>query len=110
MTVLVVPPFRLHHLGQWFVQDREMRIDLANLEPDQYRIVVVQNFWIEDTNPDLDECLAGIFIARRRRDGDWEVAENWPVECRSIAHIGLLDLADPARPQLALAPSCSPTP
>lgn len=105
-AVLVIPPFRLHDLGQWFVQYEALRIDLKSLEPDLYRIVVVQNFWIEDTNPDLDACLAGIFLARRRRDGHWEVAENWPVECRSIACIGLLDLADPAQPRLVPATSC----
>lgn len=105
-ATLVIPPFRLRRLGQCYVQQQALRIDLASLEPDRYRIVVVQNFWVEDTNPDLDECLAGIFLARRRRDGDWEAAENWPVECRSIACIGLLDLADPAQPRLVPGPSC----
>lgn len=105
-AALVIPPFRLHDLGQFFIQHHELRIDLTSLEPDRYRIVVVQNFWVEDANPDLDECLAGIFLARRRRDGQWEAAENWPVECRSIACLGVLDLADPARPRLAPAPSC----
>jgi len=103
-AALVIPPFRLHDLGQCFVQHHMLRIDLTSLEPDLYRIVVVQNFWIEDTNPDLDQCLAGIFLARRRRDGQWEAAENWPVECRSIACLGVLDVADPAWPRLA--PSC----
>lgn len=105
-AALVIPPFRLHDLGQCFIQHDELRIDLTSLEPDRYRIVVVQNFWIEDANPDLDECLAGIFLARRRCDGHWEAAENWPVECRSIACIGVLDLANPAQPRLAPEPSC----
>lgn len=103
---LVIPPFQVSFLAQRFVHRQEMRIELASLVPDLYRIVVVQNFWMEDAEPDLDQCLAGIFLARRRRDGQWEAAENWPVECRTIAVIGLLDLCDPAAPRLAVDSPC----
>ncbi|MBT0963810.1 hypothetical protein [Denitromonas iodatirespirans] len=103
---LVIPPFRVCFLNQWFIHWQPMRIELANLVPDRYRIMVVQNFWIEDPNPDLTQCLAGIFLARRRRDGQWEAAENWPVECRSIAAIGELDLRDAAHPRLTHEPPC----
>ena len=68
--------------------------------------LVVQNFWTEDPNPDLSQCLAGIFLSRRRRDGAWEAAENWPVECRTVAHIGMLDLRRPAHPRLVVTRPC----
>jgi hypothetical protein len=103
---LLVPPFRIDFLGQGFIHWEAIRIELASLAPDRYRIMVVQNFWIEDPNPDLDQCLAGIFLARRRRDGAWEVAENWPVECRSIACLGELDLSAPGVPRLSITPPC----
>ncbi|QID17676.1 hypothetical protein G3580_08485 [Nitrogeniibacter mangrovi] len=105
-ATLVIPPFRLPQLGQCFIHRETLRIDLTRLAPDRYRIMVVQNFWIEDTNPELDECIAALFLARRRRDGQWEAAENWPVECRSIALLGWLDLTDPEQPRLVPAPSC----
>ena len=60
---LVIPPFQASFLGQDFVHWEEMRIELAELAPDRYRIVVVQNFWTEDPNPDLSQCLAGIFLS-----------------------------------------------
>lgn len=103
---LVIPPFQVSFLGQDFVHWEEMRIELAELAPDRYRIVVVQNFWTEDPNPDLSQCLAGIFLSRRRRDGAWEAAENWPVECRTVAHIGMLDLRRPAHPRLVVTRPC----
>lgn len=97
---LLIPPFRVQYRAQSFIQWTELRIDLATLEADLYRILVVQNFWIEDPNPDLEQCLAGIFLARQRRDGDWETPENWPLECRSVALIGHLDLRCRGRPML----------
>ena len=103
---LVIPPFQVSFLGQDFVHWEEMRIELAELAPDRYRIVVVQNFWTEDPNPDLSQCLAGIFLSRRRRDGAWEAAENLPVECRTVAHIGMLDLRRPAHPRLVVTRPC----
>lgn len=90
-TVLVVPPFRIDHPGQSFLLSSELRIDFAGLVPDVYRVLAVQNFWIEDANPDLNEVLAGVYLARRRSDGFWEEPENWPVECRTLATLGYVD-------------------
>jgi hypothetical protein len=98
---LVIPPFRIARPGRQYRQPSELRIDLSGLEPDLYRVLAVQNFWIEDRNPALSEALAGVFLARRRADGAWEEPENWPVECRTLALLGTVDLRDPARPLLA---------
>jgi hypothetical protein len=91
-TVLVVPPFRIDRLAQRFLQRSELRIDLTGLVPDVYRVLAVQNFWIEDTNPDLSEGLAAVFLARRRVNDAWEEPENWPVECRTLATLGYVDI------------------
>jgi len=85
---LIVPPFRLVLHGQAFVHASTLRIDLRSLVPGTYRVLAVQNFWIEDENPDLDECIAGVFLARRRSDGRWEEPERWPLECRTLAVLG----------------------
>jgi len=89
--VLTVPPFRIDRRTQSFLQRNALRIELGSLVPDVYQVLAVQNFWIEDTNPDLRECLAGIYLARRRGDGAWEEPENWPVECRTLATLGCVD-------------------
>ncbi len=91
-TQLVIPPFQVHRLEQRFVQARELRIDLASLAPDLYRVLGVQNFWSEDSNPDLRECLAAVFLARCRGEGCWEEPENWPIECRTLAILGYVDI------------------
>lgn len=62
-----------------------------------YRVLAVQNFWAEDCNPDLSEALAGVFLARRRADDAWEEPENWPVECRTLATLGYIDVRQPDR-------------
>jgi hypothetical protein len=92
---LVVPPFRIDRLNRRYVQPSELHIDLYGLEPDLYRVLAVQNFWIEDRNSDLSEALAGVFLARRRADGAWEEPENWPVECRTLGTLGYVDLREP---------------
>lgn len=97
----MVPPFRIDCLSRRYVQASELRIDLSGLEPDLYRVLAVQNFWIEDRNPDLGEVLAGVFLARRRADGAWEEPENWPVECRTLGTLGYLDTRRPGRPSLS---------
>jgi hypothetical protein len=99
-TQLVVPPFRIGPPNRRYAQPSELRIDLSRLEPDLYRVVAVQNFWIEDRNPDLTESLAGVFLARRRADGAWEEPENWPVECRTLAVLGYVDIRNPRRRML----------
>ncbi len=85
---LLIPPFRIDRHTQSYHQPSELRIDLAGLEPDVYRVIAVQNFWLEDHDPDLSQALAGVFLARRRADGAWEEPENWPIECRSLAVLG----------------------
>lgn len=90
-ALLVVPPFRIVRHGQLFVQPAELRIAVGSLEPGVYRVLAVQDFWTEDENPDLSECLATVFLGRRRSDGRWEEPENWPVECRTLAELGRLD-------------------
>jgi hypothetical protein len=93
---LVVPPFRLTHLHQHYTQETELRIQLSRIVPDLYRVVAVHNFWAEDTNPDLSQCIAAIFLGRRRLDGTWETAENWPLECREVARLAYLEIDDGA--------------
>lgn len=100
-TTLVVPPFRLQRLNRRYCQPSEVRIDLQGLAPDRYRVVAVQNFWIEDHSSDLSEAVAGVFLARRRSDGQWEEPENWPIECRTLAVLGYVDLIAPGHWTLA---------
>ena len=90
-STLIVPPFCLRHRHRRYLLTTTLRIDLRPLDPDDYRVLAVQSFWIEDDNPDLSERLAGIFLARRRTDGGWEEPESWPVECRTLAVLGRLD-------------------
>jgi hypothetical protein len=89
--VLVVSPCRLQRGRQTFLLRRSRAIDLRCIESDLYQVHLVQDFWSDDTNPDLSECLAGIFLGRRRQSGDWEVPERWPIECRSLDILGLVD-------------------
>jgi hypothetical protein len=88
--VLVVPPFRLQHHRQRYRSPAEIRIDLSAVAPGHYRIVAVHNFHVEDCNPHLDECVAGVFLAAFRDDGRWEEPERFPVECRTLAVLGEL--------------------
>ena len=92
-NLLVVPPFRLHHLRQSYRSPTEIRIDLDGVEAGRYRIVAVHNFHVEDRNPRLDECVAGVFLASRLDDGSWEEPERFPVECRALAVLGELEIA-----------------
>ncbi len=94
-TTLIVPPFRIDRLSQRYLQRSELYIDLAGLVPDVYRVLAVQNFWIEDENPELSEALAGVFLSRRRTDGEWEEPENWPIECRTLTLLGCVDTSIP---------------
>jgi hypothetical protein len=91
-TQLVIPSFQIERSRQRYVQKSELRIELTKLVPDVYRVLAVQNFWAEDRNADLRECLAGVFLARRRMDGSWEEPENWPIECRTLATLGYIDI------------------
>lgn len=87
----MVPPFRLARGRQTYVLPQRLRIDLRRIEPDLYQLHVVHDFWTDDDNPDLNECLAGIFLARRRETGAWDAPERWPTECRSLVILGTVD-------------------
>ena len=97
--VLVVPTFRLRHLRQSYLCPTEIRIDLGPVGPGRYRIVAVHNFHVEDRNPDLDECVAGVFLAACLPDGKWEEPERFPVECRALAVLGELEVPPPVDPR-----------
>ena len=88
--MLRVAPFGIAKWGQRFISPQALVIDLDRLPATLYKMLAVHNFWAEDRNPNLDECLAGIFLARRfgRR---WEEAEDHPVECRSIEVLAYVD-------------------
>ena len=88
---LVIRPFRLTRGRRAFLLQKPFNIDLRGIEPDLYQVHLVQDFWTDDDNPNLDECLAGIFLARRRPTGEWEMPERWQIECRSLMVLGTID-------------------
>lgn len=90
---LSVPPFRLHRFGQTFVSPVPLTLDLSTLAPGPYMVLAVHNFHVEDRSPDLDECVAGVFLAGRRDDGEWEEPERYPIECRAIGTIGRVEVS-----------------
>jgi hypothetical protein len=87
-----VPPFRIERWGQIYVNDAELDIDLSVVADGLYRILAVHNFHVEDRNPNLGECVAGIFLAGRRCDGAWEEPERFPVECRSLRLLATVEV------------------
>jgi hypothetical protein len=89
---LVVPPFAIARGRQVFVSEHELTIDLSLVEPGSYRVLAVHNFHVEDVSPDLDRCVAGIFLAARRADGAWEEPERFPVECRALETLCVVDV------------------
>ena len=89
-ATLRIAPFLIRKWEQRYVSPVTLCIDLDRLPPGLYRIVAVHNFRAEDCNPDLEECLAGVFLAQRL-DSRWEEAEDHPVECRSLEALGHLD-------------------
>ena len=91
-STLHIPAFRVDKWGQTYINPEPIAIDLDRLPADRYKIVAVHNFRLEDRNPRLDECLAGVFLARRL-GLRWEEAEDRPVECRSIEVLGYVDTA-----------------
>jgi hypothetical protein len=88
----MAPVFRLDKYGQRFINPRELEIDLTGLKTGEYRVAAVHNFQAEDNNPNLDECLTGIFIAGLRPNGKWEEPENYPFECRTIEILGYFSI------------------
>jgi hypothetical protein len=89
--VLTIPPHQLLREQQTFLLRRPVSIDLRLIELDLYQVHLVQDFWSDDDNPNLTECLACIFLGRRRRTGEWETPEHWPIECRSLVILGMID-------------------
>jgi hypothetical protein len=89
--VLMIAPLRLTRDRQTYQLQRPLGIDLCGIEPDVYQVHLVQYFWTDDDNTNLNECRAGIFLGRRRATGEWETPERWPVECRSLTVLGTVD-------------------
>lgn len=87
-----IAPFVIRQWGQSYINPEVISIGLERLPATLFRITVVHNFRAEDRNPDLDECLAAIFMARRV-GSRWEEAEDHPIECRTIEVLGYLDVA-----------------
>jgi hypothetical protein len=81
---LTIAPLSIERHGQTFRTATELRIDLHAVEPGRYRVLAVHNFHVEDSNPRLDQCAAGVFLAARRDDGTWEDPERFPIECRAL--------------------------
>ena len=89
--ILQIPPVRLARGRQTYLLPQPLHVDLRGIEPDLYRVHLVQDFWTDDDNPNLNECLAGIFLGRRRTRREWEMPERWPIECRSLKVLGTVD-------------------
>jgi len=89
---LLVPPFRITRHRSTYISATEFEIDLANVAPGRYRVLAVHNFHVEDCNPRLDECVAGLFFAARRADGNWEEPERFPIECRTLQVLAVIDV------------------
>jgi hypothetical protein len=102
-TTLVVPPLRIVRHGMAFGTHVELRVNLEALGSfSASRVYAVHNFHAEDTNPDLDEGVLGIYVGFRRDDGTWEEPESFPIECRALAV--LCDVQRSASGRLAIAP------
>jgi len=94
---LIVPPFRIEKYNQSFINPAELTIDLRTVKPGRYRVIAVHNFQVEDQNPKLNECLGGVFLASQRADGEWEEPEAFPVECRTLKVLRLLEVGPEAK-------------
>ena len=90
--ILHVPPFVIEKWGRRYVSPGALQIDLQRLPATPYKIIAIHNFRVEDRNPNLEECLAGIFLARRAKHR-WEEPEDHPLECRGIELLGFIDSA-----------------
>ncbi len=89
---LRIPPLSILRAGLRYANPAELAIDLREVGAGRYRVIAVHNFHVEDRNPQLDECVAGVFLAAARRDGTWEEPERFPIECRSIAMLAEIDV------------------
>ena len=100
---LVGAPVRVNRVRQAYLNPDEIRIELAAIAPGHYRVMAVHNFHVEDCNPCLDECVAGLFLAAQLDDGSWEEPERFPVECRAVAVLATLRVPDGNGPAELLA-------
>lgn len=89
-ATIIIPAFSVEKFNQVFVSHGCIRIDTDVLPSALYRITVVHHFQVEDTNPNLDQCIAGIFLSPRTQ-GEFARAEDLQTECRSLFHLGYLD-------------------
>jgi len=89
-SILYVKPFVLRRADVSYINPETIIIDISGLEPDVYRIMAIHNFLVEDCNPRLHECLAGIFLSRKRV-GRWEQAEDHPRECRTLEFLATIN-------------------
>jgi hypothetical protein len=87
---VMIPPFCIVKYGLKYISPEELSIPLDELQSGSYTVLAVHNFQVEDRNPNLDECLAGVFFARQDA-GTVENPEEYPVECRVIEVLGYLD-------------------
>ena len=88
---LYIPPFIIRRWGQAFINPEPIVINLKQLPGDIYKVIVIHNFQIEDSNPILSECLASIFLAKRN-ENRWERPEDYPLECRGVEVLGYIDI------------------
>lgn len=87
---VIISPFCIIQYGLKYINPEELSINLDLLKLDFYTIIAVHNFQVEDCNPNLDECLAGVFFACHNA-GVQEEPEEYPVECRAIKVLGHID-------------------
>lgn len=90
---LRIPAFTVTRFSQRFINPEPIVIDTGALPLGLYRITVVHHFQVEATYPDLDDCPAAIFLARKSSHG-YTVPEKRPVECRSLIHLAIVDTAN----------------
>ena len=89
---MMILPFLIKKFGNEYHSRDDIIIDLDQLEPGRYRIVAVHNFQSEDLNPNLDQCLAGIFLSARLSNQTWQEPEAFPCECRTLSVLGILEI------------------
>jgi hypothetical protein len=87
---LLISPFYIIKYGLKYINPKELSIDLSQIENNIYQIIAVHNFQVEDRNPNIGECILGIFLARNI-NGKFEEAEEYPMECRTIKKLGHID-------------------
>ena len=89
---MIFLPFLIKKFGNEYASREDIIIDLNQLHPGRYRIVAVHNFQSEDLNPNLNQCLAGIFLSARLSNQTWQEPETFPCECRALSVLGTLEI------------------